>query len=91
VEKIVQVPVEKEVIVEKIVEKEVIVEKIVEVPVEKEIIVEKIVEVLVEKPNEESSIVENEELQSEDIEFLNQPPTDPEQTFIAAKRLTYSK
>ena len=91
VEKIVQVPVEKEVIVEKIVEKEVIVEKIVEVPVEKEIIVEKIVEVLVEKPNEESGIVENEELQSEDIEFLNQPPTDPEQTFIAAKRLTYSK
>ena len=103
VEKIVQVPVEKEVIVEKIievpveklvevpVEKEVIVEKIIEVPVEKEIIVEKIIEVPVEKPNEESDIVENEELQSEDIEFLNQPPTDPEQTFIAAKRLTYSK
>ena len=103
VEKIVQIPVEKEVIVEKIVEvpvekivevpieKEVIVEKIVEVPVEKEIIVEKIIEVPVEKPDDESYIVESEEPQSEDIQFLNQPPTDPEQTFIAAKRLTYSK
>ena len=103
VEKIVQIPVEKEVIVEKIVEvpvekivevpieKEVIVEKIVEVPVEKEIIVEKIIEVPVEKPDDESYIVESEEPQSVDIQFLNQPPTDPEQTFIAAKRLTYSK
>lgn len=45
VEKIVEIPVEKEVIVEK----EVPIEKIVEVPIEKEVIVEKTIEVPVEK------------------------------------------
>jgi hypothetical protein len=100
VEKIIEVPVEKEVIVEKIievpVEKEVIVEKIIEVPVEKIIEVDKIVEIPIENKLEETTntVTEEtpiEESQSEDILFINSPPTDTEQTLLAAKRLTYSK
>ena len=96
VEKIVEVPVEKEVIVE----------KIVEVPVEKEIIVEKIVEVPVEQvpqdiTQNEDVITETVEdstpnttndttTQEDDIVF-NYPPNQNEQTYLAAKRLTYSR
>jgi hypothetical protein len=98
VEKIVEVPVEKEIIVEK----EVIVEKIVEVPVEKEIIVEKIIEVPVEQttqdtPQNEDVIIETFEdetsetsTQEDDIVF-DYPPNQKEQTYLAAKRLTYSR
>ena len=108
VEKIVEVPVEKEIIIEK----EVIVEKIVEVPVEKEIIVEKIIEVPVEQttqdtPQNEDVIIETFEdetsetstqedetsetsTQEDDIVF-DYPPNQKEQTYLAAKRLTYSR
>lgn len=54
VEKIVEVPVDREVIVEKIVE------KIIEVPVDREVIVEKIVEVPVENSIKNEVIVEKE-------------------------------
>jgi hypothetical protein len=104
VEKIVEVPVEKEIIVEK----EVIVEKIVEVPVEKEIIVEKevIVEKIVEVPVEQTiqDTLQNKDViietfedetsetstQEDDIVF-DYPPNQKEQTYLAAKRLTYSR
>jgi hypothetical protein len=104
VEKIVEVPVEKEIIVEK----EVIVEKIVEAPVEKEIIVEKevIVEKIVEVPVEQTiqDTLQNEDViietfedetsetstQEDDIVF-DYPPNQKGQTYLAAKRLTYSR
>ena len=52
IEKIVEVPVDREVVVEKIIE------KIVEVPVEKEVIIEKVVEKIVEVPVDREVIIE---------------------------------
>jgi hypothetical protein len=84
VEKIVEVPVEKEIIVEK----EVIVEKIVEVPVEQTIQdTLQNEDVIIETFEDETSETSTQE---DDIVF-DYPPNQKEQTYLAAKRLTYSR
>ncbi len=75
-EKIVEVPVEKEVIVE----------KIVEVPVDNPSEVEGPINI----QTEEVISTDNVNTENDNIQF-NYPPNQNEQTLLAAKRLTYSR